>query len=178
MARLYTRSGDRGETGLADRTRVRKDDARIRALGSLDECNAQLGLLHAKLTPGPADLCRLLAPDQHHLFALGAGVAGAEMSLAADDVAALESAIDDLCARLPPLRRFVLPGGDPLAAQAQVARAVCRRAERDLVAAAAAETPDLGVRYLNRLSDLLFAVARTLAVRAGGEVFWEPRARR
>lgn len=178
MARLYTRSGDRGETGLADRTRVRKDDARIRALGSLDECNAQLGLLLAQLTPGQADLCRLLAPVQHHLFELGAGVAGAEMSLAADDVAALESAIDDLCARLPPLRRFVLPGGDPLAAQAQVARAVCRRAERDLVAAAAAETPDLGVRYLNRLSDLLFAVARTLAVRAGGEVFWEPRARR
>lgn len=177
MTRLYTRSGDRGETGLADGLRVRKDDPRIQALGSLDECNAQLGLLIAQLAPEQADLRQLLAPVQHRLFELGAGVAGAEMTLQAGDVDALESAIDDLCARLPPLRRFVLPGGDPLAAQAQVARAVCRRAERDLVAAAATETGDLGQRYLNRLSDLLFAVARTLAVQAGGEVPWEPRAR-
>lgn len=176
MARLYTRSGDRGETGLADGTRVAKDDPRVQALGSLDECNAQLGLLLAQLTPDRAGLRQLLAPAQHRLFELGAGIAGAEMTLQAGDVAALESAIDDLCARLPPLRRFVLPGGDPLAAQAQVVRAVCRRAERDLVAAATRD--DLGLRYLNRLSDLLFAVARTLAVQAGGEVPWEPGAGR
>ena len=173
---LYTKRGDKGDTDLFGGQSTTKNHPRVNAYGQVDELNAHLGL--ALSSCDVSLISDILTRLQHHLFELGAGVAGAEMSLAADDVAALESAIDDLCARLPPLRRFVLPGGDPLAAQAQVARAVCRRAERDLVAAAAAETPDLGVRYLNRLSDLLFAVARTLAVRAGGEVFWEPRARR
>lgn len=177
MTRLYTRSGDRGATGLADGTRVRKDDARIQALGSLDECNAQLGLLLAQL---PADdaLRALLGPVQHQLFELGAGLAGAATALAQADVEALEHAIDALCAALPPLRRFVLPGGNAVAAQAHVVRAVCRRAERDLVAAAAAQPlPEVWLRYLNRLSDLLFAAARTLALRGGGEVEWQPRGR-
>lgn len=177
MTRLYTRTGDRGATGLADGTRVRKDDARIQALGSLDECNAQLGLLLAQL---PADdaLRALLAPVQHQLFELGAGLAGATTALDQADVETLERAIDSLSAALPPLTRFVLPGGAPLAAQAQVVRAVCRRAERDLVAAAAAQPlPEIGLRYLNRLSDLLFAVARTLALSAGGETPWQPRPR-
>ena len=177
MTRLYTRSGDRGATGLADGTRVRKDDTRIQALGSLDECNAQLGLLLAQL---PADdaLHTLLGPAQHQLFELGAGLAGGATALAPADVEALEHAIDGLCAALPPLRRFVLPGGDAVAAQAHVVRAVCRRAERDLVAAAAVQpVPEVWLRYLNRLSDLLFAVARTLAIRAGGELAWQPRDR-
>lgn len=178
MTRLYTRSGDRGATGLADGTRVRKDDARIQALGSLDECNAQLGLLLAQLD-GSDELHLMLAPAQHCLFELGAALAGAGDALEAVDIERLEAHIDRLCAALPPLDRFVLPGGSPLAAQAQVARAVCRRAERDLVAAAAAHTlPETGLRYLNRLSDLLFAAARALAVRGGGELPWEPRARR
>lgn len=177
MTRLYTRSGDRGDTGLADGTRARKDDARIQALGSLDECNAQLGLLLAQL---PADdaLRTLLGPVQHRLFDLGAALAGATLALEQADVEALERAIDGLCTALPPLRRFVLPGGDVLAAQAHVVRAICRRAERDLVAAAAAQPlPELCLGYLNRLSDLLFAVARTLALRTGGEVVWRPRDR-
>lgn len=176
MARLYTRIGDHGDTGLADGTRARKDDARIQALGSLDECNAQLGLLIAQL-PAHDALRALLGPAQHHLFELGAELAGAATALEQADVEALEHAIDTLCTALPPLRRFVLPGGDPLTAQAHVVRAVCRRAERDLVAAAAAQPlPEVGLCYLNRLSDLLFAVARTLALRGGGEVVWEPRA--
>jgi cob(I)alamin adenosyltransferase len=178
MTRLYTRGGDRGETGLADGTRVRKDDARIQALGSLDECNAQLGLLLAQLDCGDP-LHPMLAPAQHCLFELGAALAGAGDTLDAADVELLERHIDQLCAALPALERFVLPGGNPLAAQAQVARAVCRRAERDLVAAAAAGAlPAAGLRYLNRLSDLLFAVARALAARSGGGLFWEPRPRR
>lgn len=177
MTRLYTRSGDRGDTGLADGSRVRKDDARIQALGSLDECNAQLGLLLAQL-PRDDVLRDLLAPVPHRLFDLGAGLAGATTELDQEDVEALERAIDALCAALPPLRQFVLPGGDVLTAQAHVARAVCRRAERDLVAAAAPSAFDIGLRYLNRLSDLLFAAARTLALRAGGETPWQPRTRR
>ena len=177
MTRLYTRTGDRGDTGLADGTRARKDDARIQALGSLDECNDQLGLLLAQL---PADdaLRTLLGPVQHRLFDLGAGLAGAATALAQTDVEALEQAIDALCAALPPLTRFVLPGGNALAAQAHVVRAVCRRAERDLVGAAAAQSlPEVCLRYLNRLSDLLFAAARTLALRTGGETLWEPGSR-
>lgn len=175
MTRLYTRSGDRGDTGLADGSRRRKDDARIQALGSVDECNAQLGLLLAHLAPDDP-LLPLLAPVQHRLFDLGATLAGAPATLEASDIDALERAIDDLCAALPPLRQFVLPGGSPAAALAHVVRALCRRAERDLVAAATAEAlpPEPG-RYLNRLSDLLFAVARTLAARTGGDVVWQPR---
>jgi len=178
MTRLYTRTGDHGATGLADGARARKDDARIQALGSLDECNAQLGVLLAQL-PADDPLRAALAPVQHQLFELGAGLAGAKTALAQADVEALELAIDDLCAALPPLRRFVLPGGDAAAAQAHVVRAVCRRAERDLVAAAAAQPlPEVWLRYLNRLSDLLFAAARTLAIRGGGELAWQPRDRR
>ncbi|MGD9984905.1 MAG: cob(I)yrinic acid a,c-diamide adenosyltransferase [Porticoccaceae bacterium] len=175
MTRLYTRTGDRGDTGLADGSRRRKDDARIQALGSIDECNAQLGLLLAQFAPDDP-LRPLLAPVQHRLFDLGATLAGAPATLDASDIDALERAIDDLCAALPPLRQFVVPGGSPAVALAHVARAVCRRAERDLVAAAAAESvaPEAG-GYLNRLSDLLFAVARTLAARAGGDVVWQPR---
>ncbi len=175
MTRLYTRTGDHGATGLADGTRARKDDVRIQALGSLDECNAQLGLLLAQL---PADdaLRTLLGPVQHRLFDLGAALAGAALALEQADVAALERAIDGLCEPLPPLRRFVLPGGDVLAAQAHVVRAVCRRAERDLVAATTLQPlPDVCLSYLNRLSDLLFAVARTLALRKASEVLWLPR---
>jgi cob(I)alamin adenosyltransferase len=175
MTRLYTRGGDRGETGLAAGSRRRKDDPRIQALGSVDECNAQLGLLLAQLLPDDA-LHPVLVPVQHRLFDLGATLAGAPATLDASDIDVLERVIDDLCAALPPLRQFVVPGGSTAAALAHVARAVCRRAERDLVVAAATESlpPELG-RYLNRLSDLLFAVARTLAARAGGDVAWQPR---
>ncbi len=178
MTRLYTRTGDGGETGLADGARLRKDAPRIQALGSIDECNAQLGLLLAQLGADHDDLRHLLAPVQHGLFELGAGVAGAENTLTPDDIKRLEQAIDHLDDSLPPLRHFVLPGGHPLAAQAQVARAVCRRAERDLVAATTDLPNAIGLRYLNRLSDLLFAISRTLAIRAGEEQRWEPRPRR
>ena len=175
MTHLYTRSGDGGETGLADGSRRRKHDARIQALGSIDECNAQLGVLLAQFAPDDP-LLPLLAPVQHRLFDLGATLAGAPATLDASDIDALERDIDDLCAALPPLRQFVLPGGSATAALAHVARAVCRRAERDLVAAAANESlPQEPGRYLNRLSDLLFAIARTLAARAGGDVAWQPR---
>jgi len=175
MTRLYTRGGDRGTTGLADGTRLTKDAPRIQALGSLDETNAQLGLLLAGLAADDP-LRTLLDPVQHLLFELGAGLAGAATSLAQTDVDALEGSIDQLCEALPPLRQFVLPGGGALTAQAHVARALCRRAERDLVATAATRpVPEVWLRYLNRLSDLLFAVARTLAVRGGGELPWRPR---
>jgi cob(I)alamin adenosyltransferase len=174
LSHIYTRSGDQGMTGLADGSRLRKDDTRIEALGCLDELNCQVGLL---LTHDlPDHLRAVLEHSQHLLFD-----AGAELSLPgyrqiqATDVTALEQSLDALNQDLPPLQEFILPGGNPTAAQCHVARSVCRRAERVLVALAAhddslnAET----LRYLNRLSDWLFVGARLLA--GTHVVLWQRR---
>jgi cob(I)alamin adenosyltransferase len=176
--RVTTRSGDAGETGLADGSRLSKAGARIEVLGAVDELNAQLGLLRAAL-PGSDELTTLVADVQHRLFDLGGALSLPGTPRFAEAATRdLEEAIESLNAELPPLTEFVLPAGDEAVARAHVARTVCRRAERDWVRLAEAEPerddPRLGV-YLNRLSDLLFVLARVLARRGSGEVTWTPR---
>ena len=179
-SRIYTRTGDRGETGLAGGDRRDKADPRVEALGAVDELNAQLGLLAAQVgvERGDGETGALLEALQRQLFELGAELAspGAPPRLGPAAVRGLEARIDALEAGLPPLRGFVLPGGSVAAAQAHVARTVCRRAERRLVALAAAEpVGPHALAYLNRLSDLLFVLARVLRHREGlPERPWRP----
>jgi cob(I)alamin adenosyltransferase len=172
MAKIYTRTGDTGDTSLLGGRRVRKDDLRIEAIGSVDEVNATLGVVRVELTRSgitPAGLDELLAEVQHRLFDVGAELAMPSTAAAGTgtlsdaDVAALETAIDGQDANLAPLRAFILPGGSPAAAHLHVARCVCRRAERRLVEFAAAQ-PVRGemLRYVNRLGDLLFVLARAV----------------
>ena len=166
--RIYTRSGDAGETGLIGGRRVSKGDPLIEALGSVDEANAWLGLIGSVVDD--QELCRLLSDCQCDLFELGAELAssGGPARLDEGKVAGLEEAIDRLSQQLPPLKRFVLPGGDRAAAMAHVARTVVRRAERAVVRLCQDHpVHPQGIRYLNRLSDLLFVIARYLNRRAG-----------
>jgi len=177
--KIYTRTGDTGETSLFDGTRARKDDPRVDAYGEVDELNAWLGLVRASSPGAPVDA--ELAAIQRDLFALGAQLADPADKLAArvtkaivsdPEVARLEQTIDRLDAALPPLRRFVLAGGTPAGAALHVARTVCRRAERRIVALDPPVDPVL-VRYINRLSDLLFVLARAVNHRAGApETEW------
>jgi cob(I)alamin adenosyltransferase len=172
--KIYTKGGDAGLTGLGDGSRVGKDSARVGAYGDVDELNAAVGLAAAHADDGA--LRELLAAVQRDLFAIGARLADprpgaaakAKAALPPDRVASLEAAIDTRDARLPPLTAFVLPGGAPLAAFLHVARTVCRRAERAVVALGRAEAMDPAiVVYLNRLSDLLFVLAREANHAAG-----------
>jgi cob(I)alamin adenosyltransferase len=176
LTRIYTRTGDDGTTGLADGTRVPKDHLRIEVLGCLDELNSILGLVVAQAQPDvPAELSRI----QNGLFDLGSEIAvPASETIRADDVDWLETVLDEYNAAMPPLREFVLPGGGTAASACHLARAVCRRTERRLVQLAAGERVNAQtLRYLNRLSDLLFVLARVLARReGGGEVLWQPGA--
>jgi len=178
--RIVTRGGDGGETSLGDGARVRKDAFRIEALGAVDEANAALGLLrHAAASDQPT--AGLLATLQNDLFDIGADLAVPEggakprLRLRAAQVAALEEAIARRNTALPPLKSFVLPGGTAVAATAHLARAIARRAERRVVSLAAAEplNPQI-LRYLNRLSDLLFVLARSENEKEGGETLWHP----
>ena len=173
LTRIYTRTGDEGSTGLADGRRVAKTSALLELIGEVDELNSHIGALRA--VADDPDIDALLSEIQHDLFDLGGELAieGAEAVTAAR-VAFLEQAIDHYNAELPPLKEFVLPAGDSAAAACHVVRAVARRVERR---AHAVQTPgDLGRHgraYLNRLSDLMFVLARTLARRGGGaEVTW------
>jgi cob(I)alamin adenosyltransferase len=180
--RIYTRTGDDGTTGLLGSGRVYKHAVRVEAYGSVDELNAALGVARALDAEGA--LTAEMATLQARLFNVGAELAAGSAEVLAkldrisdEDVAALERWIDRLDAELPPLASFVLPGGSPLAAQVHVARATCRRAERRLVALLQVEPvePRL-VRYLNRLGDLLFVMARWYNRRAGvAETEWHPR---
>ncbi len=182
--KIYTKTGDEGETGLPGGGRVPKDATVTEVCGTVDELNTALGLARAALVPDDVD--RLLDRIQSQLFDLGAEVArlGAETNsgpkywvprINAAEVRALEEAIDHFDAELPPLRNFILPGGTPAAAVLHFARAVCRRAERWLVGLMR-ESPQLSPEilvYLNRLSDLLFVLARLVNVRAGQpETIW------
>lgn len=182
--KIYTRTGDDGSTGLLGPGRVPKSSPRIEAYGSVDELNAVLGTVRALDTARWVD--EELAAIQSLLFTLGASLAavaaGARDSLdrlGPDDVAQLEQWIDRLDATLPPLTTFILPAGTALAAQLHLARTVCRRAERRVVALAAIEPVDGDtVRYLNRLADLLFVMARACNARAGvAETAWQARPR-
>jgi cob(I)alamin adenosyltransferase len=182
--KLYTKTGDDGTTGLFGGGRVPKASARVEAYGTVDETNATLGV--ARAIPLDPIIDAVLAPIQADLFTLGAELAcvpGKEGKLGMapigeGDIARLERAIDEADAACPPLKSFVLPGGSPGAAALHVARTVCRRAERAVLALRDADAPARGevVIYLNRLSDLLFALARRANVVAGvPDVPWEPR---
>jgi cob(I)alamin adenosyltransferase len=177
--KLYTRTGDSGETSYFDGTRVRKDDPRLDTYGDVDELNAWIGLVRASLRAAgdasDAALDEELAHVQRDLFALGAQLADPGEKLAARvtkailgdaDVSRLEALIDRLDAEVPPLRRFILAGGTPPGAALHVARTVCRRAERRMVALAPPVDPIL-LQYVNRLSDLLFVLARVVNHRGG-----------
>jgi len=177
--KIYTRTGDTGETSLFGGTRVGKDDPRVAAYGDVDELNANLGLARSANRDGEIDA--VLVQLQRDLFALGAlladpsGTVGQKISKAAiidADVARLEQIIDKCEAELAPLTNFILAGGSPCGAALHVARAVCRRAERRMVALEPAVDPLL-LKYINRLSDLLFVLARTVNHRAGvAETTW------
>jgi len=178
VARIYTRQGDKGETRLFGGSTVRKSDARVEAYGALDELNAQVGVARA-LTPS-TEIAALLSSAQELLFELGGELANTGApgdKITPEDISDLEAAIDDATAEAPELRAFVLPGGTPLAAQLHVARTVCRRAERRVVQlAGAAPVSATALAYLNRLSDLLFALARQANARDGcGDIEWMPR---
>ena len=185
--KIYTRTGDGGETGLFDGTRVSKSDARVATYGDVDELNAWLGLARAMLAgPGADELGSHLEHIQRDLFALGARLADprhriadrvTKAALTAQDVGRLEKMIDALERDLPPLRRFILAGGSPGGAALHVARTICRRAERAMVALqegtdGTAFEPEL-LTYINRLSDLLFVMARAANAHAGApEIEW------
>ncbi len=173
LTRIYTRTGDDGTTGLAGGERIPKDHVRIEAIGCVDELNSVIGLLRTTTLDQQTD--SLLETVQHRLFDLGGELAmpGSEL-LQAGHTAELEHALDRYNAALPPLEEFVLPGGNAAAAQCHIARSVCRRSERELLRLSRVEPLNsAGITYLNRLSDLLFVLARTLARRNGGkEITW------
>lgn len=183
LNRIYTRTGDDGSSGLSNGERRAKDDRRFAAIGSVDETNAAVGVarLHAIAYP---DLDLMLGAIQNDLFDLGADLATPEsdeppafepLRILAGQVDRLEREIDYLNRGLAPLTSFVLPGGTPAAAHLHVARTVCRRAERDAVALAAAERINAdAVRYLNRLSDFLFVASRWANDLGGRDVLWVP----
>lgn len=187
LNRIYTRTGDKGDTALSDGTRVAKDSARVAAYGTVDEANATLGLarLHAE-----GDLAAAIARIQNDLFDLGADLARPAMDKDAEapypvlriidaQVDRLEREIDAMNARLEPLRSFILPGGSALAAHLHLSRTVARRAERAAVTlAAAGDANPAAIRYLNRLSDWLFVAARIANDDGRSDILWVPGATR
>ncbi len=187
--RIYTKTGDEGDTGLFGGQRVRKDDLRVEAYGTVDELNAVLGEARARGMGEDSDLDETLSRFQHDLFNVGADLATPRAEdetkgrvhvtrVTSERTARLETLIDRYEAELPPLTRFILPGGHALAAALHLARVVCRRAERRCVTLAdvdpTAINPEV-LRYLNRLSDLLFVLARVANHRRGvADVIWNP----
>lgn len=179
VMKIYTKTGDGGETGTFGGPRVRKDDVRVEAMGDVDELNAVIGLARCDGLDERMD--QLLRSIQNELFDLGAQIATPEPErlgtkrMTAGLIARLESAIDEYEAQLPPLTAFILPGGVRPAAMLHLARTVCRRAERRVVALSQqAEIAEEVIVYLNRLSDLLFVLARSVNRTAGcGDVLWQ-----
>ncbi|MFS1289492.1 MAG: cob(I)yrinic acid a,c-diamide adenosyltransferase [Pseudomonas piscis] len=186
LSKIYTRTGDKGETGLGDGRRVPKDHPRIEAIGEVDTLNSQLGLLLAGLEeqrmayPGLAQVIEVLAPCQHRLFDLGGELAmPVYQALDELEVQRLEAAIDSWNEELGPLENFILPGGSMLIAQAHVCRSLARSAERRCQQLNAIEPlQGVGLAYINRLSDLLFVAARLIAKRQGiAEILWQAAAK-
>ena len=177
LSRIYTRTGDDGSTGLGDGTRVPKEHLRVEAYGTVDEANSALGVVLA--VPGlPAAVVEALTEVQHDLFDLGGELCiPGHRAITAESVARLDRTLDGFNEGLPPLKDFILPGGGPAAAACHLARTVTRRAERRVWALARVEDVAAEVaQYLNRLSDLLFVVARVLARHEhGSEVLWRRR---
>jgi cob(I)alamin adenosyltransferase len=181
LSKIYTRTGDSGETGLGDGRRVPKDHPRVEAMGEVDTLNSQLGLLLAGLadgvaqTPGLQEVIDVLTPCQHRLFDLGGELAMPEyQALNAAEIERLEAAIDLWNEELGPLENFILPGGSALIAQAHMCRSLARTAERRCQHLNAVEPlAGVGLAYINRLSDLLFVAARMIARRQGiAEILW------
>ncbi len=179
LSRIYTRTGDDGSTGLGDGTRVGKDSARVDAYGTVDEANCTIGLVQACTLPD--EVREVLTQVQHHLFDLGGElcIPGHE-AIQDAHIDGLEAQLDRFNGQLPPLKEFILPGGGEAASRCHLARTVVRRAERAAVALSRQETVrPQPVRYLNRLSDLLFVLARVLARADGqGEVLWDHERRK
>ncbi len=174
LTKIYTRSGDAGLTGLANGERVAKTDARIEAYGTIDETNSSLGLILSD-TGIPSAVRNSLTRIQDELFDLGAELAlPGHTAISPESVLRLENELDDFNSALPSLKDFILPGGSPSAAACHVARTTCRRAERRswTLAETADVNPEL-LKYINRLSDLLFVIARVLARQGGStEILW------
>jgi cob(I)alamin adenosyltransferase len=185
LNKIYTKTGDAGTTGLGTGKRVRKDDQRIAAYGTVDETNAAIGMVRIHLA-GHQGLDAKLARIQNDLFDLGADLcvpdtgekpAFEPLRVTADQVQRLEDEIDEMNAELKPLKSFVLPGGSPASAALHVARTVSRRAEREMVALAAIEGEPVGeaaLKYVNRLSDFLFVAGRYVNDRGKSDVLWVP----
>lgn len=174
LSKIYTRTGDDGTTGLGDGSRVQKDSLRVEAYGCVDEANSAIGLILAESLPAAVEAC--LTRVQHQLFDLGGELCIPGMALIQQaDVDGLERELDGFNADLPALENFILPGGGRAAAATHLARTITRRAERETLALSRVETVRAeAIRYLNRLSDLLFVLARVLARAAGqGEVLWQ-----
>ncbi|WP_110948529.1 cob(I)yrinic acid a,c-diamide adenosyltransferase [Pseudomonas bohemica] len=182
LSKIYTRTGDKGETGLGDGRRVPKDHPRVEAIGEVDTLNSQLGLLLASLegfaeeTPALREIIDVLAPCQHRLFDLGGELAMPQyQALSTAEIERLEAAIDVWNDELGPLENFILPGGSELIAQAHMCRSLARSAERRCQHLNAIEPlAGVGLAYINRLSDLLFVAARIIARRQGvAEILWQ-----
>ncbi len=175
LSKIYTRTGDAGETGLGDGSRVPKNHLRIVTLGDIDELNSSIGIVLAEDLP--AGVREALEGVQHDLFDLGGEISiPGRVALTDDHVLRLEGLLDQFNGELPPLKEFILPGGSRASATAHLARTICRRAERSLIALAGIDQVSTAGRlYLNRLSDLLFVLGRVLNRHAGrGDVLWQP----
>ncbi|MQT41262.1 MULTISPECIES: cob(I)yrinic acid a,c-diamide adenosyltransferase [unclassified Pseudomonas] len=186
LSKIYTRTGDKGETGLGDGRRVPKDHPRVEAIGEVDTLNSQLGLLLAGLSAhsvecsGLNEVIEVLEPCQHRLFDLGGELAmPVYQALNSAEVERLEAAIDRWNEELGPLENFILPGGSTLIAQAHICRSLARSAERRCQQLNALEPlAGMGLAYINRLSDLLFVAARLIAKRQGiAEILWQAAAK-
>lgn len=188
LNRIYTRTGDKGETALSNGERVRKDSLRVEAYGTVDELNATLGLARLHAGDAPAELAARIAVIQNDLFDLGADLSRPRMEEDAEapypvlriidlQVARLETEIDAMNAGLAALRSFILPGGTALAAHLHLSRTVARRAERAAVALGDAANP-AAVKYLNRLSDWLFVAGRVANDMGAADILWVPGASR
>jgi len=174
LSKIYTRTGDDGTTGLGDATRTDKDGPRVSAYGTTDELNSVIGMVLAQ--PLPDQVRKVLDEVQHHLFDLGGELCiPGHQAIKDEHVTWLEEALDHFNKSLPPLKDFILPGGSQAAATCHLARTVCRRAERLVVTLQKVEeVPPFSMKYLNRLSDLLFVIARVVARQEGGsEVLWQ-----
>lgn len=175
LSKIYTRTGDKGETGLGDGSRVEKDHIRVEAFGTVDELNSIIGMVLAHEIPEEVQTC--LNKVQHHLFDLGGELCiPGHTALDQDYITYLENTLDDLNAELPNLKEFILPAGGKATSSCHLARTVCRRAERRIITLSKSETiSPFSISYLNRLSDLLFVAARVLArAENGAEVLWQP----
>jgi cob(I)alamin adenosyltransferase len=174
LSKIYTRTGDKGSTGMGDGSRVEKDSVRVSAMGDIDELNSVMGMVISQCQPG--EVQEMLITIQHDLFNLGGQLTMPDYELITDErVTWLEESLDAYNEDLPPLKEFILPGGGVAAAQCHLARAVCRRAERTLVALSREYDFNRYIlAYINRLSDLLFVTSRVLSREAGeAEVYWQ-----